>query len=386
MDKNWYWKPGAWNVLCPVCGFKFKSDELKLRWDGEMVCEADWEPRHPQDLFRVDPKEKSIPWSKPDTVSFNHYDSITFADTPYTMEDEISSLSVDASGGSLTIVLPLANSRSTNPAQYLQLPTTATATAYTSGTATTHVAGDLDIRAKVQHLFPVGVATSIAYAAAVGGLFPYWLSITSDGAIKLSYTIFGGSSLSASSTLSLTTRFSAGDTFWIRATKTTGLAGKANFYTSTDGSTWTSLGVELDAVSLPASFTPNPIYTGLSPDDSSSWVNGKLYYLEVRNGVNGTPVVVFDPTQATVNADTLVGTYNTWTITETFGARLTSALGFHSGGYVINISRIDTSSNTVTIERSGTDTIDGATSITLSGANRIRLLSNDVDRWTRQNG
>jgi hypothetical protein len=102
--------------------------------------------------------------------------------------------------------------------------------------------------------------------------------------------------------------------------------------------------------------------------------------------VNGTPVVVFDPTQATVNADTLVGTYNTWTITETFGARLTSALGFHSGGYVINISRIDTSSNTVTIERSGTDTIDGATSITLSGANRIRLLSNDVDRWTRQNG
>lgn len=44
--------PGNWKVACDVCGFWFPSGEMKERWDGLMVCEKDFEHRHPQTLYR----------------------------------------------------------------------------------------------------------------------------------------------------------------------------------------------------------------------------------------------------------------------------------------------------------------------------------------------
>lgn len=45
--------PGTWATLCDECGFRFPSDKLKRRWDGLMVCNADYELRHPQDFIKV---------------------------------------------------------------------------------------------------------------------------------------------------------------------------------------------------------------------------------------------------------------------------------------------------------------------------------------------
>lgn len=39
-------------VLCDICGRKFKSNQLRQRWDGFMVCSDDFEERHPQDFVR----------------------------------------------------------------------------------------------------------------------------------------------------------------------------------------------------------------------------------------------------------------------------------------------------------------------------------------------
>jgi hypothetical protein len=63
---NNYFKPGSWNVICPVCGVRYKADELRQRWDGQWVCRQDWESRHPQDLIRT-PKETSnqLPYTYP---------------------------------------------------------------------------------------------------------------------------------------------------------------------------------------------------------------------------------------------------------------------------------------------------------------------------------
>lgn len=50
------WKgrwPGTWAVNCDVCGFRFPSNKLQKRWDGAMVCQDDFEPRHPQTLIKV---------------------------------------------------------------------------------------------------------------------------------------------------------------------------------------------------------------------------------------------------------------------------------------------------------------------------------------------
>lgn len=57
-----YYKPGDWNAICDRCGFKFKASELKEEWTGLMVCEKDFELRHPQDFLRAKVDQISVPW------------------------------------------------------------------------------------------------------------------------------------------------------------------------------------------------------------------------------------------------------------------------------------------------------------------------------------
>lgn len=45
--------PGNWKVACHVCGFWFPSSEIKRRWDGVLVCDKDFETRHPQTLIKI---------------------------------------------------------------------------------------------------------------------------------------------------------------------------------------------------------------------------------------------------------------------------------------------------------------------------------------------
>lgn len=58
---------GSWNAICDVCAQKYKSSEIRKRWDGLMVCPNDWEPRHPQDFLRSVPDRQAVPWSRPET-------------------------------------------------------------------------------------------------------------------------------------------------------------------------------------------------------------------------------------------------------------------------------------------------------------------------------
>ena len=63
-----YLRLGDHNAICDVCGWKFKASQLRERWDGLMVCEADWETRHPQLDLRAIPDQMRVPWTRPDTV------------------------------------------------------------------------------------------------------------------------------------------------------------------------------------------------------------------------------------------------------------------------------------------------------------------------------
>lgn len=58
------YKSGQWLAICDTCGLKFKSSQLKKRWDGFMTCAADWNVRHPLDSIKSPPPEKPIPWSR----------------------------------------------------------------------------------------------------------------------------------------------------------------------------------------------------------------------------------------------------------------------------------------------------------------------------------
>lgn len=56
---------GDWNAICDQCGFKYKASDMMARWDGNMVCRACWEPRHPQDFIRSVPDQQRVAWVRP---------------------------------------------------------------------------------------------------------------------------------------------------------------------------------------------------------------------------------------------------------------------------------------------------------------------------------
>lgn len=56
----------GYNVICDVCGFKFKNTELKKRWDGLWVCKDDWETRHPLDFYKPRNDTHTLPYTRPE--------------------------------------------------------------------------------------------------------------------------------------------------------------------------------------------------------------------------------------------------------------------------------------------------------------------------------
>lgn len=61
-----YYKPGTWNVICQLCGVQFKSDQIRKRWDGLMVCESDYETRHILDFIKPTTDQVSVPFTSPE--------------------------------------------------------------------------------------------------------------------------------------------------------------------------------------------------------------------------------------------------------------------------------------------------------------------------------
>ena len=47
------------------CGFDFKQSQLRKRWDGAMVCEDDFELRHPQDSLKARPERSIVKDARP---------------------------------------------------------------------------------------------------------------------------------------------------------------------------------------------------------------------------------------------------------------------------------------------------------------------------------
>lgn len=73
---NNYYKSGTWNIICDLCGKKCKSDEVRKRWDGLIVCAADYETRQLLDLIRPYPPERPVPFIRDepaDTLLYTCY-------------------------------------------------------------------------------------------------------------------------------------------------------------------------------------------------------------------------------------------------------------------------------------------------------------------------
>lgn len=66
MSRKTYWAEGDYKALCDGCGFEFKASELRERYDGMMVCQEDWEPRHPSERPLSIRSPRALPWTRPE--------------------------------------------------------------------------------------------------------------------------------------------------------------------------------------------------------------------------------------------------------------------------------------------------------------------------------
>lgn len=89
MKKN-HFISGDWNITCDVCSKKIKASESKQRWDGFIVCEADYEIRHPQDFVKSKTDKVSVPFTRPiPTLTFTAIPYIIYWDSGYTTKNYI---------------------------------------------------------------------------------------------------------------------------------------------------------------------------------------------------------------------------------------------------------------------------------------------------------
>ena len=84
--KNYY-ASGQFNVICDVCGKKIKAGEAKHRWDGFVVCERDFEQRHPQDFVRARQDKISVPFTRPRPLD-SFIELISYQDTIIVSDDD----------------------------------------------------------------------------------------------------------------------------------------------------------------------------------------------------------------------------------------------------------------------------------------------------------
>lgn len=59
-------KRGSHKFICDRCRLEYHSDEKRKEWNGAVVCEECWEPRHELDFVRAIKEDTSVPDPRPE--------------------------------------------------------------------------------------------------------------------------------------------------------------------------------------------------------------------------------------------------------------------------------------------------------------------------------
>lgn len=186
------------------------------------------------------------------------------------------------------------------PVIALSIPgTSAGGWASTPDTAGNSVTAALDVRAKIAlDSWADGVNfQGIVSKRASGGQDAYQLRIDPTGPLTL-VVFSGGSNVGVPS--NTVTGFAPGSTHWVRATYVgdNGASGHTViYYTSDDGIVWTPLGTAITNATVKAiDDTTAALNVGAGDLGTSQLMKGKVFYAEVRAGIDGPVVAKFDPT------------------------------------------------------------------------------------------
>lgn len=173
----------------------------------------------------------------------------------------------------------------------------------TPDSAANSVTGDIDIRVK---LAPVDWTAAgfnmLVDKFGAAGQRSYQMYVSNTGRIVLGVTTDGTNQTVGTSSASVA--FTDGQPGWVRATRAAA-TGTATFYTSADGSSWAQLGTTIATTAGNIFNSTTALRLGELVDGGGLPMNGKLYTVELRNGIDGSVVAKFDAT-----AVTKIGTRN----------------------------------------------------------------------------
>jgi hypothetical protein len=208
-----------------------------------------------------------------------------------------------------------------NTAEYLSLPGTAGNYASTPDAAPLDITGDIDIRLRV-NCTDWSPATAFDFVDKLTNdttQFSYMLRLNTSGTLQLYWSADGVTPLSATS--SVAAGPPDGTTKWVRATLDVdnGAAGRdVKFYLSDDGAAWTQLGTTQTSAGVTSIFAGTAaLHLGGDRSGVSGMLSGRVYYSEIRNGIDGTVVAKFDPREGVVAATSFTsGSGEVWTVNQ----------------------------------------------------------------------
>lgn len=160
--------------------------------------------------------------------------------------------------------------------------------------------GDIDIRAKIAPVKWVPLTTNgqtIVGRWFSGTTRSFGFNLTTSDGLELMTSQDGVTQNfgSRSGVSAFTNAHTDGLPLWVRCTRTQA-DGVTNFYFSTDGAAWTPVGASVVIAAGTALFdSPDTLRVGTNNDSGGRQFEGKIYYVEIRAGIDGPIVAMFDP-------------------------------------------------------------------------------------------
>lgn len=183
-------------------------------------------------------------------------------------------------------------------ARYLAMPNTSGNYAWAPDSPANSVTGDIDLRMKMA-LADWTPSGSQLLMAKRNSKYSFQFFVIAGGKLDFAWSADGTSSSSNSS--SAIVPAADGTTIWVRVTFAANNGSGGNtmiFYTSNDGIAWNQLGSTVVNAGVTSIYDSLDALEMGSNFAGTNTMNGKIYYAEMRNGINGTVVSTFDPSLA----------------------------------------------------------------------------------------
>jgi hypothetical protein len=151
------------------------------------------------------------------------------------------------------------------------------------------ITGDIDLRVYVamDNWAPSAVSIWIGKYQSTGNQRSYSLGMNSSNGVQLRVSSDGTTGIFAESTVALS--IPNGVARWIRATRVAA-TGVCQFFTSTDGTTWTQLGTNVTVTSGNIYVSTTEIQIGAQTNLAIAQAQ-KIYRAQILNGIDGTTVL-----------------------------------------------------------------------------------------------